>query len=128
MDDLEDYIRRNQELLATVFSREDYVKALDVALENLNAALSDQSSRPRNEKLLKNAIAVYTLYALLHRTFGKSEAANPTLEQSDTGERLFKCSFCGNSYANSDIVAGPDVYICRKCTEIVSSIFSEKQP
>jgi len=43
-----------------------------------------------------------------------------------------ECSFCGTSApheeAKSRFIAGPQVFVCRDCVEMMIEIFSEKDP
>jgi ATP-dependent protease Clp ATPase subunit len=48
-------------------------------------------------------------------------------EASQTGKRVYRCSFCGKSQTEvMTLVAGPGVFICEECVQLCQVIIDKK--
>ena len=52
----------------------------------------------------------------------------PTPAASQVRNRLYRCSFCGNSQEEvKTLIAGPGVFICDECVQLCQAIIDKKQ-
>ena len=51
----------------------------------------------------------------------------PEAEASQTGNRVYHCSFCGKAQTEvKTLVAGPGVFICDECVQLCQSIITKQ--
>jgi hypothetical protein len=51
----------------------------------------------------------------------------PEAEATQTGKRVYRCSFCGKAQTEvKTLVAGPGVFICDECVQLCQAIMDKK--
>lgn len=121
---LDDYISNNQELLIQEFSVDEFAQQLTEAIETAQSAVREQRATPTRENTIKSVAASHPLYAFLHGVFGKPEAQLAGTAFGGDLKQHFRCPFCVRTYTQRDVVAGPNVVICRDCVQMALDTLS----